>query len=201
MITSDLPDSLADDAVLEELRNTSRVLLEDVHVALFGHAVQGQCPPYEAEYGTSPDSLLRPHLLADLSAFYRAFDLEVEDRLGERSDFVGLECEFVAFLCMKQDYAASHNEHELVRQVESAHRKFLSDHLGHWVPAFAARLSSKYPKGFLASLTHLLVAMVKLDARDMGVPVGDEDLDLRLDYEPLPSCGQCPHATEEETTS
>ncbi len=80
------------------------------YVALFGHAVRGPCPLYESEYGESDERLQQPHELSDLSAFYQAFGLELSPDVRDRVDFIAVECEFMAFLCLKQAYGLTVGE-------------------------------------------------------------------------------------------
>ncbi len=65
--------------------------LESDYISLFGHAVQGRCPLYEAEYSESDERLQQPHELADLCAFYRAFGLKLGNGVQERVDFFAVD--------------------------------------------------------------------------------------------------------------
>ncbi len=166
--------------------------LESDYIALFGHAVQGLCPLYEAEYSESDERLQQPHELADLSAFYRAFGLKLGDGVQERVDFLAVECEFMAFLCVKQAYAEEHGDAELATVTVDAQRKFLHDHLGRWAPACARRIIDQSEATFYHSLARFTLACVIDDCKRLDVTPGSEHLKLRLPLKEADACLSCP---------
>jgi DMSO reductase family type II enzyme chaperone len=170
--------------------------LENDYISLFGHAVQGRCPLYEAEYSESDERLQQPHELSDLSAFYRAFGLGLGEKVRERVDFLAVQCEFMAFLCVKQAYAEEHREAELAAATVDAGRKFLCDHLGRWVPAAARRIIDQSQHGYYSALAHFTLAYVRDDCRRLDVTPGSEHLKLLLPLKEADACPSCPMAQE-----
>ncbi len=170
--------------------------LESDYIALFGHAVQGLCPLYEAEYSESDERLQQPHELADLSAFYRAFGLKLGKGVQERVDFLAVECEFMAFLCVKQAYAEEHRNTELAAVTVDAQRKFLHDHLGRWAPACARRIIGQSEGTFYHSLARFTLAYVIDDCQRLDVTPGSEHLKLRLPLKEADACLSCPMAQD-----
>ena len=166
------------------------------YVAMFGHAVRGACPLYEAEYGESDERLQQPHELSDLSAFYQAFGLELSADVRDRVDFIAVECEFMAFLCLKQAYAEEHNKADLAAIAVDAQRKFLHDHLGRWAPAFARRVLERTDHALYRPLAQLTLTFVIDDCRRLDVAPGDENLRLRLPLKEADACQTCPMAKE-----
>jgi len=164
---------------------------EETYNFLFGHVVQGKCPPYELEYGESEERLQQPHELADLSAFYRAFGLEITDGVGERHDFVSLECEFLAFLCFKEAYAEEHGDSDLALISVDAQRKFLREHLGRWAPAFTRRLERLAPRGLYRALARFSQAHIIAECRRLGVEPGSENLKLVVQLKKPDGCQTC----------
>lgn len=151
------------------------------YLAAFGHAARGRCPLNEIEYGDlKADPLFQPHRLADLAAFYRAFGLEVAADAGERQDHLCLELEFMCVLAAKEAYALEHQlDPEDLCLCREAQSKFLREHLGRWVPAFArrlARMAGDTPLGALAGLTR---AFIEVECGRFGIAPGSEDLLLR----------------------
>lgn len=168
--------------------------LEQKYVSLFSHAVQGRCPLYETEYSESDERLQQPHELSDLSGFYRTFGLKLGGGIHERVDFIAVECEFAAFLCCKQAYAEEHGDSELAGITVNAEQKFLHDHLGRWVPAFARRIIRQSEDSFFHSLAQFTLAFVTDDCKRLGVTPGTEHLKLRLPLTEEDARVSCPMA-------
>jgi TorA maturation chaperone TorD len=163
--------------VSEGLRAPRKAELYDI---LFGHTVRGPCPAYESEYG-EPRGMRFSHEIGDLQGFYRAFGVTTSRNLPERADHVAVECEFLAFLALKEACAAELHGAEQADLCRDASAKFLREHLGRFAPALARRLRRKARDPWFLAAAGLLDAMVKRDAEKLGVPVGPEELDLRPD--------------------
>ncbi len=170
--------------------------LEPEYVALFGHAVRGSCPLYEAEYGESDERLQQPHELSDLAAFYQAFGLELSSDVRDRVDFIAVEFEFMAFLSLKQAYAEEHVKADLVAIAVDAQRKFLHDHLGRWGAAFARRILDRTSHALYGPLAQFTLAYLTDDCHRLDVTPGDENLRLRLPLKESDACQTCPMAKE-----
>ncbi len=168
--------------------------LESDYISLFGHAVQGRCPLYEAEYSESDERLQQPHELSDLSAFYRAFGVGLGKKVRERVDFIAVECEFMAFLSVKQAYAEEHHDQELAAVTVDAQRKFLRDHLARWTPAAARRIIAQSQDRYYTALSHFMLVYVEDDCRRLDVTPGSEHLKLRLPLKEEDACLSCPMA-------
>ncbi len=178
-------------------RNTPAEL-EKEYVSLFSHSVQGRCPLYGAEYGESDERLQQPHELSDLGAFYRAFGLKLGGEVHERVDFIAVECEFAAFLCVKQAYAEEHGDAELAELTVNAQRKYLRAHVGRWVPALARRIiDESHADSFYNALARFTLAYLKDDCERLGVTPGKEHLKLRLPLAEEDACLSCPMAQED----
>jgi len=174
-------------------RSTPEVL-EGSYVSIFSHAVRGSCPLYETEYGEGDGRLQLPHELSDLSAFYHAFGLQLGSQVQERVDFIAVECEFMAFLCVKQAYAEERGDAELAAIAIDGQRKFLRDHLGRWTPAFARRIIDQSHESFYRPLAHLTLAYMTDECRRLDVTPGNEHLTLRLPLKEEDACQSCPMA-------
>ncbi len=185
--------------LLKTARGSAPADQEKDYISLFSHSIQGRCPLYESEYGESDERLQQPHELSDLSAFYRAFGLKLRGSVHERADFIAVECEFMAFMCVKQAYAEEHDDTKLTRLTMDAQRKFMRDHLGRWVPAFARRvIDQSDDNSFYGSLAHFTLVYVTDDCRSLGVTPGKEHLRLRLPMTEEDACVTCPMAEQME---
>ena len=153
----------------------------DAYVATFGHAARGGCPPNEIEYGDiKADPLFQPHRLADLAAFYRAFELEVTEDAGERHDHICLELEFMCVLAAKEAYALEHQaDADQLAQCRDAQKKFLREHLGRWTPAFTRRLAAATNEPTLRALAGFTRAFIESECTRFRLKPGSEELSLR----------------------
>lgn len=137
------------------------------HRALFGHTLSPDIPPYETFYG--PAHIFRQTQdLADIAGFYTAWGLAVSAEAHERADHLCVELEFMAYLAVKQAHASAKGEKENAGLSRQAQVKFLSDHLGRWVPAFRGRLQAKSPDNVYARLAGALETFIRLDCRELG---------------------------------
>jgi DMSO reductase family type II enzyme chaperone len=195
-------------AWLDRLPRAELESVQAAYVAAFGHAARGDCPLNEIEYGDlKADPLFQPHRLADLAAFYRAFDLEVAEEAAERPDHIGMELEFMSVLAAKAAYALEHQaDADASAPIHEAQKKFLREHLGRWSPAFTRRLARATGNEILGSLAIFAREFIAADCVRFGVRPGSEDLLLRpVDESAESICSSCglanlpPGATAPET--
>jgi len=158
--------------------------------ALFGHTARGIVAPYETEYGNEA-LFQQPQELGDLMGFYRAFGLAVRTDRRERADHISCECEFLAFLAMKEAYALGHQDSAMLEDTLKAQRLFLRDHLGRFLPTFTQQLGRERATGFYAELADLCLRLVSQETDRLGVGLGPANLPLRpADDDPVPmACG------------
>lgn len=168
--------------VRQALARADREAHHDRYVAAFGHAARGSIPMNEIEYGEPrADVLYQPHRLADLAAFYRAFDLHVSDDSGERQDHLCLQLEFLSILAAKEAWALrGHADTEALAVCREGTRNFLREHAGRWTPAFCRMVSALPDAGALPPLAALLRAVIEADCERYGVPAGSDTLVVRL---------------------
>ncbi len=167
------------------------------HSALLGHTVRSECPPYELEYARS-DVFQHAHSLADISAFYRAFGMEIGGPMSERADHIVAEWEFLTVCALKQSRAQETAMVEAAEQCLDAQRAFLKDHAAIWMPAFFGRLRRAEPDGFLSRAADLAEALLREWCAALNVNVGPDWLELRpaeqedlcIDCGPGPGPGQ-----------
>ncbi|HKB15241.1 MAG TPA: molecular chaperone TorD family protein [Planctomycetota bacterium] len=169
--------------------------LEEEFVQAFGHTLEGSAPPYETLWGLE-GSLLQPHAIADLAAFYRAHGLQIVPG-GERPDHLSVECEFLHYLAFKEARARARGEAGHVETCRATRAEFLREHLGRFAPAFARRLRQASGDRAFGAAGDLLGALVRSEAASLEVRTGDEDLPLRtISFEDEGGCVSCPLARE-----
>lgn len=159
--------------------------------AVFDHTLTAECPPYETQYGAA-HLFMQTQELADIAGFYRAWGVDLAEG-GERVDHLSVELEFMAYLALKERRAIERGEAELREFCREAQRKFLAEHLGQWVPAFAMRLSARGGDGFYGALARTLEAFVKRELESLGATpadLGPIDL-LPVGDDPDDDCSRC----------
>jgi TorA maturation chaperone TorD len=157
--------------------------LAPAYTRLFGHTARGEVPLYETEYGTG-DPIQQPHELADLAGFLGAFGLMVDPERHERVDHVSCECEFLAFLALKEIWALEQGDRAILAETRKAAKLFLRDHLARFGPALGHRLARAEAAGMYGALGDALRAVVEADCRRLGVPCGPVLLRLRPTEDP-----------------
>ncbi len=173
---------------LESLQNAVKTLrggsdeplreLQERYDVLFGHAVRGQCPAYEMEYGRN-EIIRQASDLADLAGFYRAFGMEITGDSNGRPDHIAAECEFMSALCLKEAYAHAHGDEENADICFNAERTFLRDHLARWLPAFARHVEEADADGFFGALARFADAFIKAECDCFDIHAGPSTLELR----------------------
>ncbi len=155
---------------------------------------------YETEFGL-PHEFRQSQELADIAGFYQAFGFKVGGELRERPDHLAVELEFMYILALKEAYAASIGQQELVEICTEAQRKFILDHLGRWIGPFSKALArsiaerggANVSEGAYPKLAHLAAGFVSADAERLGVQIGSTgSLDLKpTPFNPDFSCEGC----------
>ena len=179
------------DRVLKQLHQTSRQEWVDQYERCFGHTAHSKVPPYELEYGEE-HNYRQPQQLADITAFYYAFGLRLDPQIHERADHVTVECEFMHFLTYKEAYALEHDGNEKALLCQEASRRFLSEHLGKWMPAFSFRLAKYASQGVMKSIADAALQFIIKDCQRLGIETGPTDLPIRVirDEQEI-NCGSC----------
>lgn len=156
--------------------------------AVFGHNLSPDCPPYESHYGKI-GVFRQTQQLADLAGFYRAFGVEAGEG-DRRPDHLPIELEFAALLCLKEACAERKGLTEETALCRSARARFLAEHLGRWIDAFAEALERKAPGGYYAALAKTAAACVGLDAASLGTAPKERVAGPFLE-EPEDACASC----------
>jgi nitrate reductase assembly molybdenum cofactor insertion protein NarJ len=145
---------------------------------------------YETEYGRMR-GLSKGKDLADIVGFYRAFgvDLDHEDDV-ELPDHVAVELEFYSILLYKSAALAKSGDREGTEIVEDARRKFLTDHLGCFIGAIAARPTvAGHP--VYGPLLAYCAEVVAAECQRMGVVPAPLDFFAPDDNAEPANCGGC----------
>jgi len=91
--------------------------------------------PYESVY-TSPEHLVMQKARDQVLDLYREFGLDKEENLDIFEDHLGLELEFMAFLCKEGKEALHCEDYEKVEALLQTQSLFLEKHLLNWISPF-----------------------------------------------------------------
>jgi len=178
-----LPDADAAsalEAVRGRLEGAGDAALEDAWITAFGHTMPEAYPPLETRYG-SAHAFQESQDLADVTAFYDAFELRPKEGRGERADHIGVELDFVYYLALQEAYALERGHADDAERSRAATRSFLEDHLARWGPVFGGLLARKGEHPLYRDLGTLLVAVLRADIAGLGLnprPVSPEPVPL-----------------------
>jgi len=157
---------VGDASFREDVRDLMKRLTEAVPVIeqYYQDLFTGQTvlvPNYETEY-TASSLWHQTQQMADIAGFYRAFGVDSAET-GERPDSVSSELEFMYLLCVKEAIAVEEENAEAVAVCAEARQRFLTDHLGAWLPRFAQRLEQRGGEGYYTALARLTARFVALE--------------------------------------
>jgi TorA maturation chaperone TorD len=178
------------------LRGADRGQVEADYGRIVGHTPRAGVPPYESEWLGAAGDLLQFHQMSDVSAFYTAYGLRLNEGCDERVDHISIELAFLQFLCAKEAYASSQQDQELLAAALDGQRRFLAEHVARWSPAFFHRIGSCGRGGFYEALSDLARGWIEAECRRLDVEHGDPTLapgETSVSLED--TCVSCAHAS------
>lgn len=186
---------LAADDLRKALATGDPADLPALHESLLG--LPSGCVPYETEYDQA-HIFQKAQQLADVTAFYSAFGLELSPELKERPDHVCVELEFMHVLASKEAYARAHDHGaDKVALCREAQHAFLESHLGAWAPSFGRRLAEVDPRGPYGAIGRFLESFLVAEMETFTLPAAKPLDILEAEEELDPACETCPLVTGE----
>lgn len=91
--------------------------------------------PYESVY-TSTERLIMQDARDEVLAVYREFGLDKDEKLNIPEDHLGLELEFMAYLCQESKNALHSEDYPKVEALLQKQSFFLENHLLNWISPF-----------------------------------------------------------------
>jgi len=166
------------------------------HARVLGHTPRAAAVPYETEWSGAAGDLLQFHQIADVSAFYAAFGLELGSTCDERADHVSVELEFMQFLCVKEAWAEEQDLVDLAEICRGTERTFLEQHLATWVPGLCARVEAASADGFYARAARLLRLWIGIECQTLGAaPRPVPAAPSATSFKPEDACISCGHVS------
>ncbi len=118
--TAPIPQHSKGTALLQEMRDATRITLQSEYVRLFINALPTlPCPPYGSVF---LEGTVMGRSTVDLARRYESLGM----RCTEVADHIGVECEFLALLCSLADNSTE----------TATDAAFVTDHLTSWAGDF-----------------------------------------------------------------
>ena len=117
-------------------------------------------PPWESVYRSK--RLVFGEETLQVRDFYQRFGLEVKNLNKEPDDHIGLEMEFIAYLCQEAIQKIQDNE-DAVPYIQAT-RQFLQEHLAQWVPEFCGDIEEGARTGFFRGLAKFTDGWLEFDS-------------------------------------
>lgn len=127
-------------------------------------------PPWESVY-FSVERLTFQRETLQVREWYRRFGLQAEKLYQEPDDHIGLELEFMAHLARLGLLALEQNDQAKFDQAIDAQKKFLTEHLGHWVLGWCDQVERNARTDFYRGIAMLTSGAVKEVAGVLSVPI------------------------------
>ncbi|WP_293032512.1 molecular chaperone [Natronococcus sp.] len=129
---------------------------------LFGFEEGGNISQYQIEY--SPGTLVTStDVLADISGFYGAFGLSMDEGNRERVDHLCIQLEFLSHLALQTAYLEQDGDETGIEVLTDAQGSFLEDHLGRWTGRYRETVAEDADVEFYRALAALVDGLVADD--------------------------------------
>jgi nitrate reductase assembly molybdenum cofactor insertion protein NarJ len=121
-----------------ELKSAAQDALEEAGEGFYHHTFGpgGPAPPREATYH---QTVQLGYLMSELQAYYNAFAFHPVT--SEPPDHVSVETGFIAYLKMKEAYAAACDDEEAAATASESAERFVREHLANIAEPFANHLA------------------------------------------------------------
>jgi TorA maturation chaperone TorD len=130
--------------------------------------------PYEAVHGgkatqdgKAAGSLVRGPTTTAVQNMYRQAGAAISEEFKELPDFIGLELEFMSFLCTQEAEAWEQGDADAASRYRGWQQKFLSEHLAQWMGSFCQELATRAKSDFYRGLAEMTQGFVERDAEEI----------------------------------
>jgi TorA maturation chaperone TorD len=121
-------------------REAALLELEKEYTRLFITAYpKTVAPPYSSVYLDS-EQLVWGKSTAEVARLYEAAGLSINEHFHDIPDHIGAELEFASYLIVEQQKTRE-DASIPIQELASIERRFLTDHLLRWTPAFFSRVA------------------------------------------------------------
>jgi TorA maturation chaperone TorD len=125
----------------------------------------GPPPPYESIYRGG--EVVMGDAALGAKGFYAALGYHLPHGCNEPPDYIGLELDFMRFLCQEEAGGWNTQSHGRALECQTWEREFLYKHVVEWVPVFCAEMFADAREDFYRGMAQLTRAFVVLDAEGL----------------------------------
>ncbi len=141
--------------------------LQGDHFQLFIGCGMPAAPPWESFYRTE-ERLMVSNRTLEVRSFYERFGLVSERKDQEPEDHIGLELEFMGWLCDRYGQCVRKGEVREAALALQAQRDFLDDHLLQWIGRFSGEVARSAWTDFFRGMAQLTEGFVAWDRLFLG---------------------------------
>ncbi len=120
----------------------------------------GILPPYESLY-RPPKPQKKPS--QEINRLFSKMGIQVPEEWHQPSDYIGVELDFMRFLCEKEWNVRDGAGSNALRETIEAEKSFLEDHLALWVPIFCERMLGAAQEDYYLGIAHLTLGLIGFD--------------------------------------
>jgi nitrate reductase assembly molybdenum cofactor insertion protein NarJ len=161
--------ALAEEVTASDLREAARATQQEADDGLY-HTTFGPGGPAAPREVSYQQAALSGQFLADLGAYYQAFGYCPPH--GEPPDHIAVEADFMAYLKMKQAFAAACLQEDHVAVTADAAQAFVTSHLSAISPRLAETMAASGIEYLKRAAAALLTRTRVPDNRTNALPFG-----------------------------
>lgn len=121
-------------------------------------------PPYGSFWLTGENTLMQDATMAILELYGQA-GFEMDEGFREMPDHIAAELEFLYLANYRAGEARHRSDEQALRRHLAIRQSLLSEHLGRWIPRFAAAVAENAATGFYRELAALTLHVVESESR------------------------------------
>ncbi len=120
----------------------------------------GILPPYESLY--RPERLQKKPV-QEINRLFSKMGIQVPDEWHQPLDYIGVELDFMRFLCEKESRLRDDGNRDGLREAVEAEKSFLEEHIALWVPIFCKGMLEEAREDYYLGIAHLTLGFVEFD--------------------------------------
>ncbi len=104
----------------------------------------------------------------DVKKFIEATGLSYEADYKGMPDHISVEFEFMAALARREAQAWAENDEAIARSCVAMQKKFLEEHLTHWIPDFCEKVSQQAELPFYRAVAELTRGFIEFERKEFS---------------------------------
>jgi TorA maturation chaperone TorD len=151
--------------VLERQEDILELAIERTRLIRGVSSHNGPLPPYESVY--RGEGMVMGESTKQVIDLYREVDYGLPKGWGDLPDYIGIELDFMAYLCRQETEAWQRGDPEVARDKQRQQQEFLANHLMQWAPSFYKQFSSHATNSFLKDVLNATHCFLELEAGEL----------------------------------